>query len=352
VPHTIKLKIDLRRFLPLSNIKYLPAFAGKIELRLYFSTQGLVISNRDPKWYFYDKSSDFSLYYKYTTPKIHQGFVQIWDTTVIPISDTVPTTGENGNGTIGRAKRIITVARDFVVTLCETNISCFGLSQVVYDGLVSRYSQKVLTFPTQTIQFSNMSSKLTSASAKAVQAITPRFVDSIFLLFPVKSSNRSVFYNPGFMTFQLGYARYGQFPSIAFGTNREPRLIEMTTNALNLNSDTCGLSCDVLVSLIYAESSNIPSQTVQFKSSDRSNFLIGIPTEIHNTFQQGQTSNTPINYELTVTQNASNWYAQNVSTTPVIGVLSDSTFNIMVNSNGQPPIVTLGLNDITSPVLT
>ena len=32
------LKIDLRRFLPLSNIKYLPAFAGKIELRLYFST--------------------------------------------------------------------------------------------------------------------------------------------------------------------------------------------------------------------------------------------------------------------------------------------------------------------------
>ena len=33
----IHLKIDLRRFLPLSNIKYLPAFAGKIELRLYFS---------------------------------------------------------------------------------------------------------------------------------------------------------------------------------------------------------------------------------------------------------------------------------------------------------------------------
>jgi hypothetical protein len=37
-----KLKIDLRRFLPLSNIKYLPAFAGKIELRLLFSTAGLV----------------------------------------------------------------------------------------------------------------------------------------------------------------------------------------------------------------------------------------------------------------------------------------------------------------------
>lgn len=42
VTETIRLKIDLRRFLPLSNIKYLPAFAGKIELRLYFSTAGMV----------------------------------------------------------------------------------------------------------------------------------------------------------------------------------------------------------------------------------------------------------------------------------------------------------------------
>ena len=41
-PQTIHLKIDLRRFLPLSNIKNLPAFAGKIELRLFFSCAGMV----------------------------------------------------------------------------------------------------------------------------------------------------------------------------------------------------------------------------------------------------------------------------------------------------------------------
>ena len=40
--YKIHLKIDLRRFLPLSNIKFLPAFAGKIELRLYFSCAGMV----------------------------------------------------------------------------------------------------------------------------------------------------------------------------------------------------------------------------------------------------------------------------------------------------------------------
>ena len=42
ITETIRLKIDLRRFLPLSNIKYLSAFAGKIELRLYFSTASMV----------------------------------------------------------------------------------------------------------------------------------------------------------------------------------------------------------------------------------------------------------------------------------------------------------------------
>ena len=39
---TISLKIDIRRFLPLSSVKYLPAFVGNLELRLKFSTDGMV----------------------------------------------------------------------------------------------------------------------------------------------------------------------------------------------------------------------------------------------------------------------------------------------------------------------
>ena len=38
----IYLKIDIRRFLPLSGVKYLPAFVGNLELRVKFSTAGLV----------------------------------------------------------------------------------------------------------------------------------------------------------------------------------------------------------------------------------------------------------------------------------------------------------------------
>ena len=54
----IPLKIDLRRFLPLSNIKYLPAFAGKIELRILFGIQGLVVAPRSPKGVFIAHTRD------------------------------------------------------------------------------------------------------------------------------------------------------------------------------------------------------------------------------------------------------------------------------------------------------
>jgi hypothetical protein len=36
----IPLKIEIRRFLPLSNVKYLPKFVGNFELRVKFSPAG------------------------------------------------------------------------------------------------------------------------------------------------------------------------------------------------------------------------------------------------------------------------------------------------------------------------
>lgn len=42
------IKIDLRRFLPLSNIKYIPAFAGKLELKIMFGIQGLAYCHVGP----------------------------------------------------------------------------------------------------------------------------------------------------------------------------------------------------------------------------------------------------------------------------------------------------------------
>jgi hypothetical protein len=337
---TIKLKIDLRKFLPLSNIKYLPAFAGKLELKLYFSTAGMVVANRDPLCAFRDNNVRSTV----VAPPITAEFAQIGDTFVMitgysAAAGSTPPTFTAGN-------RTINVQRDYKISTCETIISCFGLHQPIYDDLVARYSQSALTFPTQTLQFNTMSNELNSTSAKATLTITPRFVDTIFLLFPIIPSSTTVYKNPGFNTFQLSCGGYGHVPSSAFGTVDEPRLIEMCSASVKLNSDTFGLCDEVLLSLIEEDKADYYVGT---ESSDRTNFFIGIPTETDGTFQQGHTSNSPVNYELSVTQSPGE-YMEYVSVSPIMGLLMDSTFSIQVNPNGQPPKVVMGPYDITSPV--
>jgi hypothetical protein len=340
----IKLKIDLRHFLPLSNVKYLPAFAGKIELKLFFSTNGLVVATPDPAAYLDYNIAAIAVT---TMPLVTSEFVQISDPIMMPTNYTAASGSTPAS--ITAAERIITVTRDSKVVICESLINNFGLNQTVYDSLVQRYSQQVLTYPTQILQVTTMSNVLNQQNAKASQTITPRFIDTIFLLFPLKVHHRSVFKNPVFQSFQLSCAGYGHIPSIAYGTYQEPRLIEMCANAVNLNNDTTGMNREVLNSFtLSTDVSRLDTNT----SLDCTHFFIGLPTETDNTFQQGQTSNTPINYELTVTNTTGdNSYMNHVNAPPLFCLLMDATFNIMVNPSGQPPVVTIGPNDVTSPVL-
>jgi hypothetical protein len=88
----LKLKIDIRRFLILSNIRYLPAFAGKIELKLMFGTSGLVVSNLDPKLIFDGNLDTHDAYIESVTPN----FVQIGQYLCMPYkAETKELTGEN-----------------------------------------------------------------------------------------------------------------------------------------------------------------------------------------------------------------------------------------------------------------
>jgi hypothetical protein len=146
----------------------------------------------------------------------------------------------------------------------------------------------------------------------------------------------------------LNCSGYGQIPAVAYGTVDEPRLLEMCSNAVNLNSDTFGLNTEVLNSLIHSTSISVFNG---YRSLNCSSFFIGIPTETDNTFQQGQTSNTPINYELTIHQDTTSSYAIDVQSPPIMCLLCDAVFSITVKPNSQPPTVSLGIADITSPVL-
>jgi hypothetical protein len=375
VPHTIKLKIDLRHFLPLSNIKFLPAFAGKIELKLYFGTAGLVVAVPNPEIAILDAGT-FTLANYQPLPFVTTEFVQIADPISMIVKHTPPSilppnvtftttlTGVTGGsaatssspaipnptkGSFESGERTIFAYRDYKIKLCETLINVFGLHHELYERLQQKYSAEPLTYPTQILQVSNMSSVLNSTSSKASQTITPRFVDSIFLLFPEKVNQRTIYHNPKFRSFQLTCATYGAIPNVAFGTVREPRFIEMCSNAVNLNTDTFGMSDDVINSLVQVNFGDEISRIDGTKSDDRTHFFIGLPTETDGTFQQGQTSDTPINYELSVIMDENNVYRKEVTAPPLMCLLMDAAFSIQVQPYGNP-LVMLGPNDITTPI--
>ncbi|KAK8838969.1 hypothetical protein M9Y10_032429 [Tritrichomonas musculus] len=84
-------------------------------------------------------------------------------------------------------------------------------------------------------------------------------------------------------------------------------------------------------------------------SGDKISFFIGLPTETDNTFQQGLTSLSPINFEINVTQDAENEFAKQVDTIPLLCLLYDSVISVLVQPNGMPPLVRIGSYDITKP---
>jgi hypothetical protein len=86
------------------------------------------------------------------------------------------------------------------------------------------------------------------------------------------------------------------------------------------------------------------------KSYDCTSFFIAIPLETDGTFQQGQTSATPVNYELHVNQQSGSTYCLGVQAAPLICCLQDATISVQVMADGSPPLVEVGPFDITSPV--
>ena len=328
---TIPLCISLRSILPLSNIRYLPAFAGKIELRVYFSTTGMVYC-----------------------PVGYDGFIRnkrnILNTQLVDITNTFTQLGDQ-IAYATYASNAFTVAHatcttdNYLITKAYSSVPCFGIDNNIYLSLMHRYIQSALTFPTQTIAVFPCSNKLDNINGKTTQTVTPRFVETIFLLFPFKTSHKTVYRNPKFNTLQLQCGGYGNLPSLPVSTYQDPLHITLCKNAINLNSSVISINKEVQRSLL----SKGTNYKVGIKSSDNTSFFTGLPTEVDNCFQQGMTSNTPITFELHVTQDSDNEYLK-CEATPLMCFLVDSTFSIQVQENGAPPLVELGSYDITSPV--
>ena len=329
----IPLCISLRSILPLSNIRYLPAFAGKIELRVYFSTAGMVYCPIGYDGFVNENRALFNNALKSITSEFQQ------------IGDEVSYVSAYASNAFTTAKVTCTVD-NYIITKAVSVVPNFGIDNNIYLSLMNRYMDSALTFPTQTLAMFPCSNKLDSISAKTTQTITPRFVESIFILFPFKSHHKTIYANPCFNTFQLQCGGYGNIPSIPASTIDDPLFINLCKNAMNLNSNVTGLNKEVILSLVRTTGI---SRNINVVSTENNSFFIGLPVEVDNCFQQGMTSNTPITFELHVTQNSDNTYMK-CEATPIMCFLVDSTFSIQVQANGAPPLVEVGAYDITSPV--
>ena len=337
----IALKIDIRRFLPLASVKYLPAFVGNLELRLRFSTDGMVCC---PMPY-----TDVI-----TNPATRHAITSMdtYNTSFMPIGEKIKVIGNYTSNKITAAEVTINKTGLSVVT-CYSILACFGIDDSIYQSLISRYSGQSLSFPTQTLSFHQMDGKIEGSdtaqtSFNLALTITPRFVDTIFFLFPTKPNFKSVYFNPLFDEVRLYMGGYGTMPDQSM-TSYGMVAYEMTQNALNMNNDIMGMNEGVMRSQIVTPATKVMDQALGYEANDISNYVLAFPTSTDNTFQQGQTSASPITYELKGQINKNTPLVKNSSQcVPLMGLLKDSVFAIQIRPNG-PPIVALDEFDIASP---
>ena len=265
-------------------------------------------------------------------------------------------TGQNAQQvTVNRfdaEQRTVTVDRQYTTEATYSVIPNLGIDNDVYQKLVTRYMGQELIFPTQIISINQLANVLSSGQSSSTTTQTPRFIDSHFLLFPLKPNYHTVFKNPGFNSCQLKCGGYGSIPNSSFNTIDDPVFIELCQNALNVNGGQVGFNKDVLESLTHVGYGANANATRALENDtyphDRTNFLIGLPTEPDNTFQQGQTSNTPITYEF-ASNLPNNYYSSLPNhSPPLLCFLQDQPLSIHVLPNGQPPVVELGPHDVTS----
>jgi len=197
-----------------------------------------------------------------------------------------------------------------------------------------------------------------TGSYTATLSTTPKFVDNIFFNFIDGTMNQgSCHVNPLLESWQLKMGGYGSFPDIAVSTYGA-QFYEIMCNAYNVNTDVACFNDDVMKSLTaitYAKevvNGNIveyicPQLNTGYKSNDITNFIMAIPCSTDGTYQQGQTSSTPITYQLSMKAESKGPFGAKAPQVEMC-FLRDSVFAIQCRP-GQTPVIVVEEADITTP---
>ena len=317
----IPIKLDINQFVLFQNFKYLPAFCGTWSIKIYPSTQNMIICPVDPTVMMTPAQLN-NFAGKDLTDYTHN-FVQCGDKIkCLTGMDNSTKTVTFSDVTIQFGKAIADE-----VLLHQTQ---FELMYDIYDGLKARYMQKPLTIPVNKLDYGRFSGAMTNSGISSTYSAAIQNCESLIILPFPDDLHHTVCFNPEFSEFYMNISGYGNFPQQPFNTfgrdEKHTRFVNMTLDALNLsNSPICVANKDLMNSLECDEvaSYGITKPTyngaltstaeVTTKNFDKSNFMIGIPFSTDIDFQGGLTSNGNINIKLSATSSKISDIAQQLN---------------------------------------
>ena len=322
----IPLKLPVRKFLPFAAIRFLLDLAGNIQIKVKFTSDALQVCPLSVEDCLITPNNVAKVK---TYPKLTNHFVPWSQEFTMITSVTQDSSTKEITITTGKQK-LTKVKAQF--TDCAVLGKNFSLDPNVYAELVEHYTNQALCFPIKLMDWMPMDGTISDkAGSKCTftREYTPINVNSIWFLFQKTPEYLTNFENPLFNDVQLFMGAYGTIPSEPESTN-SPAYYEIVSNACNTNNDMIGFNVDVMKSL-----TTLANEDTGYVSNDTTHFLMGFPTETDFTFQQGQASNSPITYKLTVTTSQANTPFKEK---PQIGFLRHCCFAIQARANGPPDI--------------
>ena len=287
----IPLKIDITQFLTFNEFRYLPGFFGTWSIRLWFSSQNLVVCPVNPLLYD-PKISDLK--------GIERRFTQI---------------GHKFKGINAYTSPNITTVADITIssTGCEMeyvslNSAQFALQFPVYDSLKARYYAEPLAIPCCSMSYGRFSGNMKKNSGfSCTYNSAVSCCECLFLLPFANDQHHTVCRNPKWTNAFLNISGYGNFPQQSVDTSyiSDPdayiRFLTTTLDALNINNSSimsmtkelsASLSANMYNKCEVTDGGVVNTLAVNaINEPDDTNFLFGIPFANSDDFQGGLTTN-------------------------------------------------------------
>ncbi|OHT15594.1 hypothetical protein TRFO_42471 [Tritrichomonas foetus] len=361
----------MNQFLLLANIKYLPSFCGRWELKLYFNGNNIVVLPVDPNAGFLPNSGVPTTFINRRTydceddividpvnqdyGDITRNFTQIGrnNTFSMVIASAMKTVEQVNQFCLGVSEMYMTL-QNCKVQEIKMNVASFLLRSDIYLALKAKYTAKPWIIPANVLQYSRFSGAPHVNHFQCTLSQSVENLDTVFILFPKTPEQHTCFFNPMLTDVKMNVGDFGMVPSTSVNTFNDPRFESMVLDALNLaNSPITSMNKDLARALHCwhnyvqnATNDQVDYYTDQeaegkewLEKGDTSNFILGISLSREG-YQNGVSSpNTNVNFIFY--GNRTTYDNSNYEVAITMEQLIDCALIIQVVPNSDIPIVKL-----------